>query len=157
MVDTVIITNFVSNFGQGCHMKLFRWAKDVQVLSVPDFVILSLLGEMNLTCIARSLNITQPAITQRINKCRALFDDHLVVGFGRRKIDVTPKGKIVRDAARAILSMLGETLGQPACAGEFVPFLGERVPVVAAARTNSSGNRRGVSGGDSAGYLNLDI
>jgi DNA-binding transcriptional LysR family regulator len=79
----------------------------LRFLSVDDLLILSLLGEQELsvTAAAEALSLTQPAVTQRLRKMEDIFGEKLTARKGRG-IELTPYGKTMALRAKNALAAL---------------------------------------------------
>ena len=83
-------------------------------LDIDDLLILqNLLTDISLTAIAKSLHISQPAVTQRIRKMESAFNATLLKKKGFR-VFLTQEGRSIAEKARQSLSILdGEVNSDP--------------------------------------------
>lgn len=74
-------------------------------LDIDDLIILSLLAEnFRGSEISKVLYLTQPAITHRLNKCKAIFGECIFQKLEHRRI-LSPLGKEIAEKARGALNL----------------------------------------------------
>jgi LysR family transcriptional regulator, glycine cleavage system transcriptional activator len=79
---------------------------DLRLLNYDDFLILDmLLNNQTLTGIARELNLTQPAITQRMKKIETIFHTPLLTKSGRQ-LELTADGRVICLRAKKVIETL---------------------------------------------------
>ncbi|MGE0171816.1 MAG: LysR family transcriptional regulator [Oligoflexales bacterium] len=79
---------------------------DLRLLNYDDFLILDmLLNNQTLTGIARELNLTQPAITQRMKKIETIFHTTLLTKSGRQ-LELTADGRAICLRAKKVIETL---------------------------------------------------
>lgn len=94
-------------------------AVDLNLLVILD----ALLEEAHVSRAAQRLNLSQPAVSSALQRCRALFDDPLLER-GRGEMKPTRKAESLRGPIRDVLAQVGRLLDPP------VPSLAELVQIV---------------------------
>jgi DNA-binding transcriptional LysR family regulator len=86
----------------------------LRLLSIDDLVILKYLSETQLgvTAIAGKMQLSQPAITQRIRKMEDIYHDKILSRKGRG-VELTPFGMVLATRASAALVVLDPSVPQP--------------------------------------------
>ncbi len=84
--------------------------------------------EQNVSAAARTLNLSQSAVSGALNRLREYFDDELLVPSGRRMI-LTPKAQQLIEPVRQALLMIRSNITTPA---KFDPATAERRFVIVA-------------------------
>lgn len=92
---------------------------DLNLLVILD----ALLEEAHVSRAAQRLNLSQPAVSSALQRCRALFDDPLL-DRGRGKMKPTPKAERLRGPIRDILAQVEQLLDPQ------IPKLSDLVQVV---------------------------
>lgn len=92
---------------------------DLNLLVILD----ALLAEAHVSRAAQRLNLSQPAVSSALQRCRAVFDDPLLER-GRGEMKLTPKAEMLRGPIRDVLAQVRHLLDPP------VPELSELVQVV---------------------------
>ncbi len=79
----------------------------LRFLNIDDLLILILLNAdgMSVTAVARQLQLTQPAVTQRLRKMEAAFSQKIIERKGRG-IHLTYFGESISARAKAAISIL---------------------------------------------------
>jgi DNA-binding transcriptional LysR family regulator len=85
----------------------------LRLLSIDDLVILKYLSESQLgvTAIAGKMQLSQPAITQRIRKMEDIYRDKILSRKGRG-VELTPFGIVLATRASAALGALDPLVPQ---------------------------------------------
>lgn len=68
-----------------------------------------LLKERSVTRAAEELNLSTSAMSNSLSKLREYFNDDLLVSINR-KMEITPRGKVLHDAVRSVLLTIDSTL-----------------------------------------------
>lgn len=76
-------------------------------------VLHAVLEEAHITRAARRLGMSQPAVSNALDRCRALFDDRLIERRGR-SMDLTARGMALREPLAQTLAGFDAVLGQQA-------------------------------------------
>lgn len=86
-------------------------------LDLSNLIILkTLLSKKHVSNTALTLNISQPAVSRALNKCRTLFNDDLLVRTAHG-YELTPKGETIQHDIGAVLAMLDNLVD----GNEFIP------------------------------------